>query len=88
MAINIVSQSSAFQITGDGVATSCSIPLGAFPFANTPKEWRAATASVNASGGGKIASASINGTMVDLSFSSAFSGASGTITLDFTFDLL
>ncbi len=87
MAVNLICQSAGFQITGDGVATSCSLSLSGFPFLNCPKIWRAATVSVNANGNGNISAAAINGNMVDLTFNSAFSGASGNISLDFTFDL-
>ncbi len=87
MTVNLTYQSASFQVNGDGVSTSCSLSLDGHPFPGCPKVWRTASVSVNANGGGNIMSAAVNGTMVDLTFSSAFSGASGTITLDFAFDL-
>lgn len=87
MTVNIACQSASFQIVGDGVATSCLLPLHGFPFLNCPITWTAATVSVNANGGGNISGAAFVGDMIELSFGSAFSGASGSITLDFTFGL-
>ena len=87
MAVTIEPVSTGFFIKGDGVATSCSLALDGYPFIDFPKTWRAVSVIVNEDGNGNISGAAVNGNMVDLTFSSAFSGSSGSIKLVFTFDL-
>lgn len=74
-----------FHLTGDGVATSAKLSILEYPFIGIPK-LRPASVIVT-DGGDHIISASIDGSVIELTFDSAFSGDNGGSTISLMFSL-
>lgn len=77
MAVALKYVTPQFIITGDGVATSVDLSLFDYPFVNMPK--RIPSSVSFSGGGGNIASAAVNGSVLTLTFNSAFSGDSSLL---------
>lgn len=85
MSVQIKFTTPAFHVVGDGVATSANLSTFEFPFGDAPKS-RPLSVTVN-DGGDHITSATVNGSLIVLTFDSAFSGDNGSSLLTVNYEV-
>lgn len=86
MTVQLEYRSATFKLIGDGVATTATLVTSDFPFLNAPHLTPASVVIVD-DGGGKIASAAVQDSVVVLTFGSAYSGEIGQITLELHYNI-